>query len=327
MERLAQFRVLPAAAARLDHKALSAHAKAVNSDFESRLKSAQAATDAALAQVLADAPGAHPWPERLRDAMRYAVLGPGKRLRPFLLIESARLLGAMGNGVVRAAAALECVHCYSLVHDDLPAMDDDDLRRGRPTVHKAYDEATAILVGDALQTLAFAMLADPATDSDAEVRLALITGLAKASGAGGMAGGQMLDMVAERQMLNAREIGEMQAMKTGALFSYACEAGALIGRASADNRARLAAFGAQFGLVFQLADDLIDAEGAAGTAGKATAKDASRGKATLVGLNGAAQARLLLREAVERAVATLAPFGAEGALLADAARFAGRRDA
>lgn len=327
MGRQAQFRNGPRQPRGLTTLRFRAMRRPVNSDFETRLKSAQAATDAVIARVLADAPGAHPWPERLREAMRYALLGPGKRLRPFLVIETARLLRQAGDGVVRAAAALECMHCYSLVHDDLPAMDDDDLRRGRPTVHKVYDEATAILVGDALQTLAFAILADPATDGDANVRLALITGLAAASGAGGMAGGQMLDIAAERRMLSAREISAMQAMKTGALFSYACEAGAIIGRASADSRATLAAFGAELGLVFQLADDLIDAEGASETAGKATAKDASRGKATLVGLNGAAQARLQLREAVERAVAMLAPFGTEGAVLADAARFAGRRDA
>jgi farnesyl diphosphate synthase len=173
----------------------------MESDFETRLKSAREATDAALARAMTARAGPHSWPERLREAMRYALLGPGKRLRPFLVIETARIFGQTGDGVVRAAAALECIHCYSLVHDDLPAMDDDDLRRGRPTVHKAYDEATAILVGDALQTLAFSVLADAATDSDAEVRLALIAGLAAASGAGGMAGGQMLDIAAERRML------------------------------------------------------------------------------------------------------------------------------
>ena len=295
-------------------------------NFQTRLKSAASATEAVLVRLLTDTPGTHPWPERLLDAMRYAVLGPGKRLRPFLVIESARLFGATGEGVARVAAALECIHSYSLVHDDLPAMDDDDLRRGRPTVHKAYDEATAILAGDALQTLAFAVLADPATDADAAVRLTLISGLATASGAGGMAGGQMLDIVTEKQRLIAEEIRHMQAMKTGALFRYACEAGALLGRASAEKRERLTAFGAEFGLVFQLADDLIDAEGATETAGKATAKDAGRGKATLVGLDGAAAARRELRAAVERAVEILAPFGAHGSVLADAARFAGRRD-
>ncbi len=296
------------------------------SDFQSRLKAAQAATETALAQLLADTSGPYPWPAQLRAAMQYAVLGPGKRLRPFLLMESARLFGAPGAGIARAAAALECLHCYSLVHDDLPAMDDDDLRRGRATVHQAYDEATAILVGDALQTLAFATLADPATDPDAEVRLALTTGLAAAAGAGGMAGGQMLDIAAEKQALPAEEIRQLQAMKTGALFRYACEAGAIMGRALPDQRERLADFGAALGLVFQIADDLIDAEGASEKAGKATAKDAGRGKATLVGLSGAAAARAELRATVEHAVAMLAPFGEAASALADAARFAGRRE-
>lgn len=296
-------------------------------DFQTGLKAAQAATETMLQQLLADTSEPHAWPEQLRDAMRYALLGPGKRLRPFLVIESARLFGATGDGVTRTAAALECIHCYSLVHDDLPAMDDDDLRRGRATVHKAYDEATAILVGDALQTLAFAALADQATHPDAVVRLALISGLASAAGAGGMAGGQMLDIAAEKRALHEGEIRELQAMKTGALFRYACEAGAILGGAEALERARLAEFGAALGAVFQLADDLIDAEGETATAGKATAKDASRGKATLVGVNGIAAARTEMRMAVEHAIAMLTPFGEGAALLAEAARFAARREA
>ena len=295
-------------------------------DFQTGLKAAQAATETLLVRLLTDTPGKGPWPERLLAAMRHALLGPGKRLRPFLLIESARVFGFTGEGVTRAAAALECVHCYSLVHDDLPAMDDDDMRRGRPTVHKAFDEATAILAGDALQTLAFAILADPATDPDANVRLALITGLAAASGAGGMAGGQMLDLTAEKQTLGEDEIRAMEAMKTGALFRYACDAGAILGRASTEKRERLAKFGAALGLAFQLADDLIDATGKVAKAGKATAKDAHRGKATLVGLHGVAGARKLLDAAVADAVAIVAPFGASGRMLAEAARFAGKRE-
>ena len=295
-------------------------------DFRSGLKAARAATETLLVRLLTDTPDKGPWPERLLAAMSHALLGPGKRLRPFLLIESARIFGLSGEGVTRAAAALECIHCYSLVHDDLPAMDDDDLRRGRPTVHKAFDEATAILAGDALQTLAFAMLADPATDPDANIRLALISGLAAAAGAGGMAGGQMLDLAAEQRTLGEDEIRQMQALKTGALFRYACEAGAILGRASAEKRDRLARFGAALGLAFQLADDLIDATGKAAKAGKATAKDAGRGKATLVGLHGVAGARKLLDEAVADAVAIIAPFRTQGELLAEAARFAGRRE-
>jgi farnesyl diphosphate synthase len=298
-------------------------------DFPSELKAAASATEALLDRLLTDDGGeadAHR-PARLTAAMRYAALGPGKRLRPFLLIESARVFGMTGEGVVRAAAALECVHCYSLVHDDLPAMDDDDMRRGRPTVHKAYDEASAILAGDALLTLAFAILADPATDPDAKVRTELVAGLAAAAGAAGMVGGQMLDLAAEKRKLGEAEIRTMQAMKTGALFRYACEAGAIVGRASAPKRTRLAEFGAALGLVFQLADDLIDATGKAAKAGKATAKDATRGKATLVRLHGVRAAAALLDKAVEDAIALIAPFGSQGDCLAAAARFAGRREA
>ncbi len=297
-------------------------------EFQVELKMAAAATEALLDSLLSGAAkaGEAAWPERLTAAVRYAALGPGKRLRPFLLIESARVFGHVGDGPIRAAAALECIHCYSLVHDDLPAMDDDDLRRGRPTVHRAFDEATAILAGDALQTLAFAILADPATDADARVRVTLIANLAAASGAGGMAGGQQLDLAAETRQLDEAEIRHLQAMKTGALFRYACDAGALLGRASNDKRERLAKFGAQLGLIFQLADDLIDATGDAKTAGKATAKDADRNKATLVKLRGVKGARALLTEAVAEALELIAPFGPQGKVLADAARFAGSRD-
>jgi farnesyl diphosphate synthase len=298
-------------------------------DFNGRLAAAAAATNAALDALLTATPGAgaSERPARLVAAIRHAALGPGKRLRPFLLIESARLFGATGAGVVRAAAALECVHCYSLVHDDLPAMDDDDMRRGQPTVHKAYDEATAILAGDALLTLAFAILADAATDPDAGVRIELIGELAAAAGVGGMVGGQMLDLVAENQTLSEDAVRRMQAMKTGALFRYGCEAGAIIGRATSSDRARLAEFGAALGLVFQLADDLIDATGHAQRVGKATGKDADRHKATLVGLHGVERAATILDKAVADAIAILAPFGEKGAMLAEAARFAGRREA
>jgi farnesyl diphosphate synthase len=297
-------------------------------DFQVELKAAQTATEGFLVGLLTDTPGPNesPWPDRLLAAMRHAVLGPGKRLRPFLLIEAARVFGLTGEGPTRAAAALECVHCYSLVHDDLPAMDDDDMRRGRQTVHRAFDEATAILAGDALLTLAFAILADPATDPDAKIRTALIGELAAAAGAGGMAGGQALDLAAEKKTLTEIEVRQMQAMKTGALFRYACEAGAIMGRASPSKREQLARFGAALGLAFQLADDLIDATGKAAKAGKATAKDAERGKATLVSLHGIKGAEALLDQAVAEAVALIAPFGAPGKALADAARFAGKRD-
>jgi len=297
----------------------------MDKEFRDELKAAAAATEAMLDRLLADGNGA---PKRLVAAMRHGALGGGKRLRPFLLIESARMFGKERDGVVRAATALECVHCYSLVHDDLPAMDDDDLRRGRPTVHKAFDEATAILAGDALLTLAFAILADPETDPDPAVRTELIAGLAAAAGATGMVGGQMLDLAAETQAtVGEADVRRIQAMKTGALFRYACEAGAILGRAGASERQRLADFGGALGLAFQLADDLIDATGRADTAGKATAKDAGRGKATLVRLHGVDAATAMLDTAVADAVALLAPFGDKARRLAAAARFAGRREA
>jgi farnesyl diphosphate synthase len=297
-------------------------------EFQVELKMAAASVEALLDTLLSgDArPGEAAWPDRLTAAIRYAVLGPGKRLRPFLLMESARIFGHEGDGPLRAGAALECIHCYSLVHDDLPAMDDDDVRRGRPTVHVQFDEATAILVGDVLQPVAFGILADPATDPDARIRVALISGLASAAGGGGMVGGQALDLAAEKRKFEEHEVREMQAQKTGALFRYACEAGAIMGRASAEKRERLAKFGAQLGLVFQLADDLIDATGNAAVAGKAIAKDAGRGKATLVAIHGVDGARKLLEEAVAEALALIAPFGPPGKMLADAARFAGKRE-
>ena len=295
-------------------------------EFQVELQMAAVATETFLDQALVarNNPAA---PARLLEAMRYAALGPGKRLRPLLVMETTRLLGLSGDGPVRAGAALECVHCYSLVHDDLPAMDDDDLRRGRPTVHRAFDEATAILAGDALLTLAFAILADPATDADARVRVALIAGLAQAAGAAGMVGGQQLDLDGEGQDLGEDAIGAMQSQKTGALFRYACEAGAILGRASTEKRERLVSFGSAFGRIFQIADDLIDVTGDATTAGKATAKDAGRGKATFVARHGVKGARERLEVEVAAAIALVAPFGREANVLADAVRFAARREA
>jgi farnesyl diphosphate synthase len=262
----------------------------------------------------------------LRRAIRYALLGGGKRVRPVLTLATGRLLGARPAHTLPFACALEMVHTYSLVHDDLPAMDDDDVRRGRPTLHKAFDEATAILAGDGLLTLAFTILADPATDPDAKVRVELIAGLAAAAGVDGMVGGQVLDLAAEREKPRDAEIRTLQAMKTGALFRFACEAGAMLGRASPDKRRRLADFGSALGLAFQIADDLIDATGKAAKAGKATAKDARRGKATLVGLYGVTVATQMLDKTVEDAVALLVPLGTQGERLAAAARFAGSRE-
>jgi farnesyl diphosphate synthase len=265
-------------------------------------------------------------PERLMAAMRHGVLNGGKRLRPFLVIESAALFSADGEAALRVAAALECVHCYSLIHDDLPAMDDDDLRRGQPTVHKAFDEATAILAGDALLTLAFDILADEATVVPAERRAALVLALARAAGAGGMVGGQTLDLEAERNRPDEAGIIRLQAMKTGALIRFACEAGAIIAGASPEDRERLAEFGSAIGLAFQLADDLLDVTADAHQMGKATGKDAAAGKATLVALHGAAWARNQLHGLVDQAHALLEPYGEQALLLKAAAKFVAARN-
>lgn len=279
--------------------------------------------DRLLAQGRAPAQGG----AELGQAMRYAALGGGKRLRPFLLIESARLFGVAEEEALPSACALECIHCYSLVHDDLPAMDDDAVRRGRPTLHLAFDEATAILAGDALLTLAFEILSDPSTQADPAIRAELVLLLAKAGGGQGMALGQALDLSLQRQGFTPAEIANMQALKTGALFRFACEAGAVLGRAPAPDRAALLAYASAFGQAFQLADDLLDAEGNAEALGKAVAKDADRGKATLVALLGVEAARERLGELVLEAEAALTRFGAKAATLAEAARFIAKRQA
>ncbi len=266
-------------------------------------------------------------PARLGDAMRHALLGGGKRVRPFLVIQSARLFGVTEDHAMPAAVALECLHTYSLVHDDLPAMDDDDMRRGRPTVHVAFDEATAILVGDALLTLAFETLSDPATDADPATRAALTLALAKAAGTNGMVGGQALDLAAEGEALPVDEVLRLQAMKTGALFRFACGAGAILGRADEAHRTALIRYGTALGQAFQLADDLLDQEGDAAAAGKAVAKDAERGKATLVALLGVEAAKSRLDEIVAEAESALEPFGEKAATLRAAARFVARRNA
>jgi len=260
-------------------------------------------------------------------AMRYAALGGGKRLRPFILVESARLFGVEEKAALNAGVALECVHCYSLVHDDLPAMDDDKFRRGRPTAHIAFGEATAILAGDALLTLAFDILSRPSTHQEVGVRVELIGLLAQAAGVHGMAGGQALDVAAEGQSLVLTEVAKIQSMKTGALFAFACDAGAVLGCADAVPRGALAAYASAFGQAFQLADDLLDEEGDAVAMGKAVAKDANRGKATLVALLGVDAARARLSALVDDAEAALAPFGDRGETLKEAARFIASRRA
>ena len=270
-------------------------------------------------------------PPALMAAMRHGVLNGGKRLRPFLVLESAALFGEESQQAIWVAAAVECVHCYSLIHDDLPAMDNDDLRRGQPTVHKAFDEATAILAGDSLLTYAFEILGGAMHDDPRErarelsLRLDLMVGLARAAGIGGMAGGQALDLAAEKKTPDEAGIITLQAMKTGALIRFACEAGAIVAGASSADRERLAEFGSAIGLAFQLADDLLDVTATPKTMGKATGKDAAAGKATLVALHGADWARRQLAGLVEQAHDLLEPYGERAAILKSAASFIAER--
>jgi farnesyl diphosphate synthase len=288
--------------------------------FELALGRVARETDALLDRLLS--PDASP-AGRVVAAVRYAALGPGKRLRPFLVVESAGLFDVPAERALRTGAALECVHCYSLVHDDLPAMDDDDLRRGRPTTHKAFDEATAILAGDALLTFAFEILADTATHPDPAIRVALVSGLAKAAGQAGMVGGQMLDIEAETQTSSdISGIVRIQSLKTGALFRYACEAGAVLGAADAGP---LRHYADCVGLAFQIADDILDVESTPETLGKATQKDKGMGKATFVDLLGLDGARRRAGTLVEEAIASLAPYGSRADNLRDAARFIAAR--
>jgi farnesyl diphosphate synthase len=282
--------------------------------FETALREAAAATDALLEQLLAASPS-----PRLLSAMRYAALGAGKRLRPFLVIETARLFSVPMASALRVGAALECVHCYSLVHDDLPAMDDDDLRRGKPAAHRKFDEATAILAGDSLLTLAFEILAHGETHADAAVRSALVLELAQASGMSGMAGGQMLDIEAEAGAVQTLDsIIRIQAHKTGALFRFACQAGAIM--ASADPTP-LRRYADDIGLAFQIADDLLDLESSPEALGKATQKDLQRGKATIASLMGRKAAAEKAESLVASAIAVLAPYGKNADTLREAARF------
>ena len=258
---------------------------------------------------------------RLHEAIRYATLNGGKRLRPFLVMQSASLFGVGERSALRTGAALELIHCYSLVHDDLPAMDDDDLRRGKPTVHKEFDEATAILTGDALQPLAFEVLAHPETHSNANVCVDLIAALAHASGAHGMVGGQMIDLQAETTTFNIGQITRLQRLKTGALIAYACEAGAILGQAPNKAHEALSRYAHDLGLAFQIADDLLDVEGSVEELGKAVNKDEDAGKATFVSILGVEQARSQANRLVEQAIAHLALFGDKADLLCQAAKF------
>ncbi|MEX2647774.1 MAG: polyprenyl synthetase family protein [Alphaproteobacteria bacterium] len=281
------------------------------------------AVEGALDALLPDGRGAE---RRLFEAMRYATLGGGKRLRPFLAVSAARLLGGPDARSLRVAAALEMIHCYSLVHDDLPAMDDDALRRGRPTCHIAFDEATAILAGDALLTLAFQIVAEPPTHPDGAVRAELALVLARAAGAAGMVGGQMTDIEAESRALDEPEIRRLQALKTGSLITCACEAGAIVAGACAADRTALRAYGAHLGAAFQIIDDILDASGSAVKMGKAVGKDAEAGKATLVAVLGLEAARADARREADAAIASLAGFGAGARSLREVAEFVVSRD-
>lgn len=295
--------------------------------FETQLKRNALAIETLLGHLLGLGiePDEIARPENLLGAMRHGVLNGGKRLRPFLVIECASLLGGSFDAALRVGAALECVHCYSLVHDDLPAMDDDDIRRGQPTVHKAFDEATAILAGDSLLTFAFDIIASPETPLADAQKTALVLALARAAGHGGMAGGQALDLAAEKSAPDEAGIVTLQAMKTGALLRFACEAGAIVAGASASDRQRLRSFGEKIGLAFQLADDLLDLTADAETMGKATGKDAARGKGTLVALHGQAWAESRLEQLVAEAEVLLEPYGERSSILAETARFIANR--
>ncbi len=259
--------------------------------------------------------------QKLFDAMRYSALGGGKRLRPFLVMSAAQLFGVDQDCALRVAAAVECVHCYSLVHDDLPAMDNADLRRGKPTLHKVYDEATAILAGDALLTLAFEILADSRTHEDPKVRCNLVTALAKASGVHGMVGGQMLDLIAESSELDIGAITRLQRLKTGELIAFSAEAGSILGKASMQHHNALRAYAHDLGLAFQIIDDLLDAEGTEAETGKSVGRDAQAGKATFVTILGLDRARNQARLLSEQAVQHLSVFNGRAKNLEDVARF------
>ncbi len=287
-------------------------------DFASAQAEAALAVDELL-QALLPEPAGHE--ADLFRAMRHGTLGGGKRLRPLLVLASADLFAVSPSRALRVGAAVEMVHCYSLIHDDLPCMDDDDLRRGRPTVHKAFDEATAVLAGDALLTLAFEVLAAPQTHGDAEVRLELVRGLAEAAGGRGMVGGQAIDLAAEHRPLDLGSVTRLQQLKTGALIAFACGAGAMLGKIGGPLRQALHAYAHDLGLAFQITDDLLDAEGSVAATGKRVGKDAAAGKATFVSLLGIEPARVQARILARQAARHLDPFGERAGLLREIADF------
>jgi len=304
--------------------------------FESALSAVAKDVEALLQQLLRreTEDGETARPGRLLEAMRYGVLAGGKRIRPFFVVETARMLGVKPQQAMMTAAAVECVHAYSLIHDDLPAMDNDAVRRGRPTAHKAFDEATAILAGDALLTFAFDLLSRPQAHPDPALRIALVAELARAAGLGGMAGGQLLDLAAEGRFgkvppgaITEDAVIMLEAMKTGALIRAACGMGAILGKASESARKALDFYGYALGQAFQIADDLLDLEGDPKTVGKKTKKDAAAGKATFIGILGIDGARARLATLVATAEAALDEFGEKAAMLRAAAHFVAERRA
>jgi farnesyl diphosphate synthase len=298
-------------------------------EFSKRLDQTAEDTEALLAKLLSEATESDEIvrPKRLIEAMRYSSLGGGKRLRPFLVVESAAIFGVPREASLLAGAALECIHCYSLIHDDLPAMDNSDLRRGRPTLHKAYDDATAILAGDALLTIAFDIVTRDAIHKDANVRLLLTRALARASGIGGMAGGQMLDLAGEGRFGDREpvDVARLQQMKTGALLRFGCIAGAILGQSSQKEHQALDDYGKALGEAFQIADDLLDVEGDAAALGKPSGQDAALGKTTFVTQLGIEGARQRVRDLLARADAALSIFGTRGEVLRAAAHFVADR--
>ena len=298
-------------------------------DFATRLDATAEETEALLGRLLSDdlLPDEIARPRRLMEAIRYSTLGGGKRLRPFLAVESAAVFGIPRESALLVGAALECIHCYSLIHDDLPAMDNSDLRRGRPTLHKAYDDATAILAGDALLTIAFDIITRDAIHKDAQVRLLLTRALARASGIGGMAGGQILDLAGEGRFGDREpvDVARVQQMKTGALLRFGCIAGAILGQSSQKEYQALDDYGKALGEAFQIADDLLDVEGDAAALGKPAGADAVLGKTTFVTQLGIDGAKQRVRDLIARADEALAPFGSKGDVLRAAARFVAER--
>ncbi len=263
---------------------------------------------------------------RLFQAMRHAAIGGGKRMRPLLVCAACDLFNVDREAALRVATAIECIHVYSLIHDDLPCMDDDDMRRGRPTVHVQYDEATAVLAGDSLHALAFELLADEATHSDPFVRIELVTELARASGPSGMAGGQAMDLAAETETFDLSTVTRLQQLKTGALIGFCLEAAAIMAHVPPDGRTRLRGYARDIGLAFQIADDLLDVEGDEAAVGKPLHKDAAAGKATFVSLLGVERARQQAAMLVDQAIAHLSNFGTEANLLRAVARYVVERD-